>query len=175
MHSGIDGRGSGGCVALRMVHYVFSLRHNLRTDEKGLQVLDVRASKFQCIDLGQFSRGRVSRHELTQLIECGVDRVHPLPLTFVGCRPLAGVLLYLDVGLCVFIAAFVGAGASAAPAGASIVGRMTVLATFASTLAIRFLRGRLRVVVVIIDVGVDAREAALSLRAWGREALGGVT
>lgn len=155
-----------------MVHHVFSLRHDLRADEKCFQVLDVRASKLQCIDLGQFSRGGISRHQLTQLIESGVDRVHPLPLTLVGRCPLANVLLSLDVGLAVFIAALVRTGASAAPAGASIVGRMAVLAcAFASALTVRLLRGWLRVVVVVIDVCVNARKAALSLRSWSREAL----
>lgn len=167
----IDGRRAGGCVAsIWMVHDVISMGKDLRADQQRFQILDVGAGQFQCVDLGQFPCGGVSRNQLAELIECWVDCVHSLPFTLVGRGSLPTVQVWLDqgVGFRVLVAALVRARtARTAASRAPVVRCMAMLACgLVSSLAVGSLRGR-RLAVVIVDV-IRAREAAaFSLYAWG--------
>ena len=188
VHAGVDGRGTGRGVAVRVVDHVLSVWHDVRVDQQRLEVLDVRAGQLERVDLGEFPRGRVGGHQLAELVEGGVDRVHPLALALVGCRPLPQVLFGLDIlriRLAVLVAALVGAGAARTPAArAPVVRRVTVLAqrglVSSLTVGIRRLRLLLRgagLGVIIVDVSVvrcsgRSEAAVLSLHSGGREAGG---
>ena len=198
----VDGRGAGGGVAVGVIDDVFPVRHDVRVDEQRLQVLDVRAGQLERVDLGELPGGRVSGHQLTELVEGRVDRVHPPALSLVGRRPLPHVLLVglalMGLRLGVLVPALVRGGAASTPAaGAPVVRLVAVLSQrrLVPTLAIGgarpllllllLLHGGARfAVVAVVDVAAGVccrcsnrrREAgAFSFGAGGLEVHGRVT
>ena len=200
MHSRVDGRGACRGVAVWVVHHVLSVRHDVRVNKQCLQVLDVGACELERVDLGEFPGGWVCRYKLAELVKGGVDGVHPLALSLVGCCPLPQVLvgLNLRLHLSVLVAALIRAGAARAPAaGAPVVGSVAVLASgLVPTLTVGgsgccgAVRGTLlllwlllrRAGLGVVVVGVSCRcgcssrgeGAGISLRAGDREAGGRV-
>ena len=191
--SGVDGRGAGGGVAVRVINDVLPVRHDVRVDEQRFEVLDVGAGQLEGVDLGELPGGRVGGHQLTELVEGRVDRVHPLALPLVGRRPLPHVLVRLSLGirLAVFVAALVRRRAACTPAaGAPVVRLVAVLPQrrLVPTLAVGAIAHPLlllRGCAVVVEVAGVCRRCrcscsyccepgAFSLRAGGWEAHGRV-